>query len=114
MYKSSLLIRFVIGCPLTFSRDQKRFWLLYSTGAFLSDNASVTVRSVAKFVTGSLCIPATGLGKQIPVEFNYDCLPKNRPGVCKCLSTVSTCEIILNLPVSPFKVIETDFVLKIS
>ena len=52
-----------------------------------------------KFVTGSPRIPATGLGKQITVKFKHDCLPKNRSGVCKCLLTVSTCEIILNLPV---------------
>ena len=55
--------------------------------------------SVAKFVTGSPCIPATALDKQITIKFKCDCLPKNRPGVCKCLPTVSTYEIILNLRV---------------
>ena len=40
----------------------------------------------------------TNLGKQITVKFKHNCLSKNRPGVCKCLPTVSTCEIILNLP----------------
>ena len=59
----------------------------------------LTINRVAKFVTGSPRIPATGLDKQITVKFKHDCLPKNRPGVCKCLPTVSTCEIILNLPV---------------
>ena len=66
---------------------------------FFSDNAPITTSSFAKFVTGSPRILATGLGKQITVKFKHDCLPKNRPDVCKCLSTVSTCETILNLPV---------------
>ena len=84
---------------LLFSRDQERFWFLYSTGVFFSDNAPVRISSVVKFVTGSPCIPAIGLCKQITVKFKHDCLSKNGPGVCKCLPTVSTCEIILNLPV---------------
>ena len=66
---------------------------------YFSDNAPVTISSVAKFVTGSACIPATGLDKQNTVKFKHDCLPKNRSGVCKCLLTVSTFEMILNLPV---------------
>ena len=65
---------------------------------FFSDNAPVKISSVAKFVTGSPRTPATGLEKQITVKFKDDCLPKNRPGVCNCLPTVSTCEIILNIP----------------
>ena len=59
----------------------------------------VTITSAAKLVIGSPCIPVTGLGKQITVKFKHDCLPNNNPSVYKCLLTVNTFEIILNLPV---------------
>ena len=99
LYSSFLLIKFVIGCPPTLlQRPRTILAPLLKQCLFFSDNASVTISSVAKFVTVNPRIPATGLDKQITVKFKDDCLPKNRPGVCNCLPTVSTCEIILNLP----------------
>ena len=92
LYSSFSLISFS-RCPLHFSRD---FTQLLS---FFSDNAPVTISSVAKFVTGSPWSGQTDHCQILPHNQNHQCLPKNRPGVCKCLTTVSACEIILNLPV---------------
>ena len=83
----------VVSGPLFFSRDEN--W-----NRTVSENAIVTISKIAKFLTGSSKIPATGLNKNVTLKFKHRCLPCKNGNIFKCLQTVSTCEIIVNIPVS--------------
>ena len=72
---------------------------VYWIGIFFSKNAIVTMSKIAKFLTGSSKIPATKLSKNVTVKFKHGCFPSKSGNMCKCLPTVSTCEIIVNIPV---------------
>ena len=74
-------------------RNRLLDWYLFS------ENAIVTISKIAKFLTESSKIPATGLNKNVTVMFKHGCFPSKRGNMCKCLPTVSTCEIIVNIPV---------------
>ena len=63
-----------------------------------SENANETISKISKFLMGISKVPATGLHKNVTVKFKHGYFPS----VCnmgKCLTTVSTCEIIINPPV---------------
>ena len=47
----------------------------------------VTINKIAKFLTGSSKIPATGLNKNVTVKFKHDCFPSKSGNICKCLPT---------------------------
>ena len=66
---------------------------------FFSENAIVTINKIAKFLTGNSKIPATGLNKNETVKFKHGCFPSKSGNMCKWLPTVSTSEIIVNIPV---------------
>ena len=65
--------------------------------SFFSENAIVTINKIAEFLTESSKIPATGLNKNVSVKFKHGCLPSKSGKMCKCLPTVSTYEIIVNI-----------------
>ena len=60
----------------------------------------VTINKIAKFLTGSSKIPATGLNKNVTVKFKHDCFPSKSGNICKCLPTVSTCVIMSYIKMS--------------
>ena len=66
---------------------------------FFPGNAIVTISKIAKFLTGSTKKPATGLNKNVTVKFKHGCFPSKGGNMCKCLLTVSTCEIVVTIPV---------------
>ena len=68
-------------------------WYLFS------ENAIVTIRNIAKFLTGSSKIPATRMSKNVIVKFKHGRFFSKSGNICKCLPTVSTFEIIVNIPV---------------
>ena len=61
---------------------------------FFSGNVMVTINKIAKFLTRSSKIPATGLNKNVTVKFKHGCFPSKSGNICKCLPTVSTCVIM--------------------
>ena len=56
-------------------------------------------RFLDKILTGSWKIPATGLNKNVIAKFKQGCFPNKSGTMWKCLPTVSTCEIVVNIPV---------------
>ena len=62
------------------------------------ENGIVTISKIAKFLTRGSKIPATGLKKNVTVKFKNSCFPRKSGNMCKCLPAVSTCEIIVNIP----------------
>ena len=89
----------IVTGPLFFSRDKTLNRIVYCIGIFFSENATVSINKIAKFLTGSLKIPAPGLNKNVTVKFKHGCFPSKTGNMCKCLPTVSTCGLIVNIPV---------------
>ena len=91
-----LLVKVVSGL-LFFSRDENWNGIVYCIGIFFSENAIVNTRKIMKFLTGSFKLPSTGLNKHVTVKFKQGCFPSKSGNTCKYLSTVSKCEIIVNI-----------------
>ena len=89
----------MVSGPLFFSRDENSNGVVYCIGNFFSENLIVTISKIAKFLTGSSKIPVTVLNKNVTVKFKHGCFPSKIGNLCKCLPTVSTCEIIVNISV---------------
>ena len=68
-------------------------WYLFS------ENAILTISKIPKFLTGSSKKPTTGLIKNVTGKFKHGCFPSKSGNMYKCLPTVSTCELIVNIPV---------------
>ena len=57
----------------------------------------VLTKKIAKDLTGNSQVPATGLNKNVSGKFKHGCFPSKSSNRCKCLPTVSTSEIIVNI-----------------
>ena len=55
---------------------------------------NLKLKDLMRFITGSFQLPPLGLPKPIEVKFIHGCADS-----CRCRSSVSTCKLVLKLPV---------------
>ena len=54
----------------------------------------ITLSALLQFITGASAIPVLGFDEHLHITFVHGC-----PMKCKCYPTVSTCDLLLRLPV---------------